>query len=175
MKRRYFLGLALAAAATPFSVHAKAARGRILRLHHLHTDERIEVTYRVGDRYQHNALQKLNVFLRDFRTNDSIAMDPRLFDYMHDVAAQLGDPGASFEVISAYRSPATNAMLRKTSSGVAKNSLHLTGQAVDVRLEGLSTRTLRDTAIALGRGGVGYYQRSDFVHLDTGSVRRWGA
>lgn len=175
MKRRYFLGLALAAAATPLTALAAGPRERVLRLHHMHTDERLEVTYRIGDRYQPQALQRLNHFLRDFRTNDTMVMDPRLFDFLHDVSARLGDPGARFEVLSAYRSPATNSMLRKTSSGVAKNSLHLTGQAIDIRLPGVTSRLVRDTAIGLNRGGVGYYQRSDFVHLDTGKVRCWGA
>lgn len=176
MNRRYFLGLALAAAATPASVLANtSSRERILRLRHLHTDERIEVVYRIGDRYQRDALQKLNHFLRDFRTSETIVMDPRLFDLLHDLTQRLGDPGGRFDILSAYRSPRTNAMLRKTSSGVAKKSFHLTGKALDIQLPGCSSSTIRDAAVALGRGGVGYYRRADFVHVDTGSVRRWGA
>jgi uncharacterized protein YcbK (DUF882 family) len=102
-------------------------------------------------------------------------MDPQLLDLLYDVKTYLGDADARFEVLSGYRSPRTNQMLRETSGGVAKNSLHLTGQAIDVRFPDLPTRYIRDAAIALERGGVGYYRRSDFVHLDTGSVRRWGA
>lgn len=102
-------------------------------------------------------------------------MDRRLFDLLYDLKLSLGDSDARFHVVSAYRSPATNAKLRRASSGVAKKSLHLTGQAIDIRFPDLSTRRVRDAAITLGRGGVGYYRRSDFVHLDTGNVRTWGA
>jgi uncharacterized protein YcbK (DUF882 family) len=148
---------------------------RTLSLHHLHTDERINVAYRIGDHYQRSALQRLNRFLRDFRTGDEIAIDPQLFDLLHDVKRRIGDEDGTFEIISGYRSPHTNAMLSRTSSGVARRSLHMTGQAIDVRLTGLPTRSIRDAALTLSRGGVGYYPRSDFVHLDTGRVRRWGA
>ncbi|MFE8033348.1 YcbK family protein [Thiohalocapsa marina] len=147
----------------------------MLSLHHLHTDERLTLTYRIGARYQPGALRRLNHFLRDFRTGDSIEIDPQLFDLLHDVKARLGQDDGVFEIISGYRSPKTNANLRRTSSGVAKKSLHMSGQALDVRLSRTSTRSVRDTALALGRGGVGYYPKSDFVHVDTGRVRRWGA
>ncbi|NCA70710.1 MAG: DUF882 domain-containing protein [Sphingobacteriia bacterium] len=177
MNRRYFLGAALTALATP--VVAKPSsnhnRARILRFRHLHTDERIEVTYRIGDQYQRPALQKLNHFFRDFRTGDTAAMDPKLFDLLYDIQIKLGDDGARYDILSGYRSNHTNQMLRAKSRGVAKNSLHLTGQALDVRFPDLPTRRIRDAAIELERGGVGYYPRSNFVHLDTGTVRRWGA
>ncbi|NKN32526.1 YcbK family protein [Marichromatium bheemlicum] len=175
MNRRHFLGLALSTAAAPVFARTPAERPRVLSLHHLHTNEKIAVTYRIGDRYQREGLNKLNHFFRDFRTNDVVAIDPQLFDILYDVKLRLGDPDATYQILSAYRSPRTNAMLRRTSSGVAKKSLHMTGQAVDVRFPDLSIRHLRDTAVALGRGGVGYYPRSNFVHLDTGTVRRWGA
>lgn len=180
MNRRYFLGMALSAvaapaAASPFFSRRSIERPRILSFRHLHTDDLIDVTYRVGDTYQRPALQRLNYFFRDFRTGDVTTMDPGLFDILYDLKLHLGDPDARFDVISAYRSPATNARLRETSSGVARNSLHLRGQAIDVRFPDLSTRRLRDAAVALGRGGVGYYRRSDFVHLDTGEIRSWGA
>ncbi|MGQ9659811.1 MAG: YcbK family protein [Thermochromatium sp.] len=180
MNRRYFLGVALSVAAAPvaaapFFLRRTPERPRVLSFHHLHTDEWIDVTYRIGDTYQHSALQRLNHFFRDFRTDEVTNMDPHLFDLLYDLKLQLGDPDARFDVISAYRSPTTNAQLRKVSCGVARNSLHLRGQAVDVRFPDLSTRLLRDAAVALGRGGVGYYKRSDFVHLDTGEVRSWGA
>ena len=180
MNRRYFLGMALSAAAapvaaSPFFSRRSAERPRVLSFRHLHTDEWVDVTYRIGDTYQRSALLRLNQFFRDFRTGDVTTMDPQLFDILYDLKLRLGDPDARFDVISAYRSPATNARLRKASSGVAKNSLHLHGQAIDVRFPDLSTRRLRDAAVSLGRGGVGYYRRSDFVHLDTGAVRSWGA
>jgi uncharacterized protein YcbK (DUF882 family) len=102
-------------------------------------------------------------------------MDPRVFDLLFDVKQRLGHDDGVFEIIGGYRSPRTNAMLRRTSSGVARNSLHMTGKAVDVRLTEMPTSRIRDAALQLSRGGVGYYTRSDFVHLDTGRVRRWGA
>lgn len=175
MNRRYFLGAVLSAACTPAFSRSYTETSRVLSFHHLHTDDRISVTYRIGDRYQRGALQELNYFFRDFRTGETMSMDPQLFDLLYDVKARLGDRDARFEVLSAYRSPATNNKLRRMSSGVAKNSLHVKGQAIDVRFPDLPTRYIRDAAIALQRGGVGYYSRSDFVHLDTGSVRRWGA
>jgi len=177
MNRRYFLGAGLALASSP--VLAKAPKGRsaprTLSLHHLHTDERLTLTYRVGDNYQRSALGRLNHFLRDFRTGDSIAIDPRVYDLLFDVKSRLGHDDGVFEILGGYRSPKTNAMLRRTSSGVAKRSLHMTGKAIDVRMSQMPTRSIRDVAVQLGRGGVGYYTKSDFVHLDTGSVRRWGA
>lgn len=175
MNRRHFLGLALSAAVSPALAKKQNDHQRIISLRHLHTDETIKVAYRIGDRYQRDALRKLNHFLRDFRSGDSIAMDPKLFDQLYDIKRRMGHPDGVFEIFSAYRSPKTNAMLRKTSRRVAKHSLHVLGQAVDIRLDGASTRKLRDSALALHRGGVGYYSRSDFVHIDTGTVRRWGA
>jgi uncharacterized protein YcbK (DUF882 family) len=175
MNRRHFLGLALSAVATPVLAKKQNNQPRILTLHHLHTDEKIEVVYRIGDRYQRDGLQKLNSFLRDFRTGDVAVMDPKLFDLLYDIERRLGHPGGSFEIVSGYRSPRTNAMLRKTSRRVASNSLHMSGKALDIRLSSTSTRRIRDSAVSLRRGGVGYYPRSNFVHVDTGSVRRWGA
>ena len=175
MNRRYFLGLALSAAAAPVLAKKSADRPRILSLHHMHTDERISVTYRIGERYQRSALEKLNHFLRDFRTGDTVPIDPQLFDILYDVQCNLGDSHARYEVLSAYRSPSTNAMLRSTGHRVARNSLHMVGQAVDIRFPDCPTRMIRDAALSVGRGGVGYYRSSDFVHVDTGEVRRWGA
>ncbi len=180
MNRRCFLGAGLGAALAVASAPLWARRSggtqvRTLSLHHLHTDERLNVAYRIGDSYQRSALKRLNHFLRDFRSGDETAIDPQLFDLLHDVKRRLGHEHGTFEVISGYRSPRTNAMLRRTSTGVARRSLHMTGQAIDVRLTEMPTRNIRDAALTLGRGGVGYYPRSDFVHLDTGRVRRWGA
>ena len=124
-----------------------------------------------GD-YVGEALQEVNEFLGDFRTGDIREMDPELLDILYDLRQAVGSSGA-YEVISAYRSPATNEMLRQRGSGVARNSQHLQGNAIDVRLRGVDTAVLRDAAIELQRGGVGYYEGSDFVHVDTGRVRRW--
>jgi len=175
MNRRHFLGLALSAVATPALARKQNNQQRTLSLRHLHTDEKIKVVYRIGDRYQRDALHKLNRFLRDFRTGDVTVMDPKLFDLLYDINRRLGHLDGSFEIVSGYRSARTNAMLRKTSRGVAKNSLHISGKALDIRYSSASTRRIRDSALSLRRGGVGFYPRSDFVHVDTGSVRRWGA
>lgn len=175
MKRRHFLGLALSIAATPAVAKAPLERPRTISLRHLHTDEKITVTYRIGERYQRPALHKLNWFLRDFRTQDVTVIDPKLFDILYDINARLGDPEGRFEILSGYRSAQTNAMLRRNSDGVARNSLHMSGQALDLRLESVSTRRICECAVALSRGGVGHYRSADFVHVDTGEVRRWGA
>lgn len=175
MNRRIFLGLTLAAVATPVLARTTDSTRHVLSFHHQHTNERLTVCYRIGEHYQRSELQKVNHFLRDFRNGDSVPIDPKLLDLLFEVKRDLGNPNGVYQVLSAYRSPHTNAMLRNGSSRVAKRSLHLTGQAIDVRLTDTSTRRIRDCATALGRGGVGYYSRSNFVHLDTGSVRRWNA
>jgi uncharacterized protein YcbK (DUF882 family) len=176
MNRRHFLGLALSAAAAPaFAKYKNNNEPRILSLRHMHTDETIRIAYRKGDHYQRDALEKLNKFMRDHRTNESAAMDPRLFDLLYDLQVRAGHPDAEFEIYSAYRSPRTNAMLRRTSRRVARRSLHMSGKAVDVHLAGCSNRRARDSAVALSRGGVGYYARSSFLHVDTGPVRTWRA
>jgi uncharacterized protein YcbK (DUF882 family) len=144
-----------------------------LRLFNTHTGERADVVYRLGESYLPDGIAALERQLRDHRRGEVSSFDPRLFDLLVDLAAEVGHPGGEFHVISGYRSPATNEMLRQRSAGVAKGSLHTRAQAIDVRLPGVSTRELRDAALRLGRGGVGYYERSDFVHVDTGRVRRW--
>ncbi|QID16824.1 DUF882 domain-containing protein [Nitrogeniibacter mangrovi] len=143
-----------------------------LSFHHLHTGERLSTVYRVDGRYQREALTRIAWLLRDFRTGKTHPMDPQLLDILH--ALSLRCEGETFEVISGYRAPATNAMLARTTSGVARHSLHMEGRAIDVRLTGRATAQLRDAALALRRGGVGFYPDSDFVHLDTGRVRAWG-
>ena len=145
---------------------------RSLSFYHTHTHETLEVTYAAGGEYLDSALEEINVFLSDFRSGDVIVIDPKLLDLIYDVRASLGSKG-TFEVISAYRSPATNEMLRDAGRGVAKKSQHLLGKAIDVRLRNVASSDLRDAAIKLKRGGVGYYAKSDFVHMDTGRVRRW--
>lgn len=145
---------------------------RRLVFYHTHTAERLEVVYARGGEYLDGGLQDVQRFLSDFRTGEQKTIDPELLDLLYDVREQLGGRG-TFEVISAYRSPQTNEMLRRRSSGVAKKSQHMEGRAIDVRLRGVPLVELRDAAIAMQRGGVGYYAASDFVHLDTGRVRRW--
>lgn len=147
---------------------------RQLSFYHTHTGKRLDVVYARDGHYVPAALEEINNFLFDFRTGDAAEMDPELLDLIHDVREALGSD-STYQVVSAYRSPKTNEMLRGKSqkSGVAKNSQHILGKAIDVRLEGVSTAKLRDQALAMKRGGVGYYEASDFVHIDTGRVRRW--
>ena len=151
---------------------AKAADECRLKFFHTHTGERLDVVYKRGDEYVPDGLKIINEFLFDFRTGDVTDMDPMLLDLIHDLREALGSEG-TYEVISAYRSPATNDMLRQRSDGVVKNSQHLLGKAIDVRLTDVELTKLRDTAITMQRGGVGYYATSNFVHIDTGRVRRW--
>lgn len=145
---------------------------RSLSFYHTHTKKTLDITYSVGGEYVESALVEVNNFLGDFRTGDAAMIDPELLDLIYDVRASLNSNG-TFEVISAYRSPETNEMLRNLGRGVAKKSQHLIGKAIDVRLRDIDSLALRDAAIKIQRGGVGYYEKSDFVHIDTGRVRRW--
>jgi uncharacterized protein YcbK (DUF882 family) len=145
---------------------------RSLALEHTHTGERLGVLYAVGDRFVPAALDALAHLLRDHRTGEKHPIDPALFDQLHALQS-ITRSGEAFRVISGYRSPHTNTMLRSRSSGVAKASLHLEGRAIDVRLPGVALADLRDAARSLRAGGVGYYPESDFVHVDTGRVRSW--
>lgn len=145
---------------------------RMLSLVNTHTGEAVAAQYFAAERYQADALQRLNHLLRDHRSGESHAIDPALFDQLHQLAALAGsDP--EFEIISGYRSPASNAQLNANSSGVARNSLHMQGRAIDVRLRGVSCKRLNELALTMKQGGVGYYPKSAFVHLDTGRVRSW--
>jgi uncharacterized protein YcbK (DUF882 family) len=139
---------------------------------HTHTGERLTADYYAGGRYQPQCLEQVDHLLRDYRTGEVHRMDPGLLDILFDLQGRAGSAGP-FEVISAYRSPATNAMLRRKSSGVAEHSMHMLGKAIDVRLRGFSTRRLAELARQVQRGGVGFYAASDFVHVDTGRVRVW--
>lgn len=142
-----------------------------LSFYHTHTRQSLDITYKVLGHYEPKALQKINHHLQDFRTHEAHPIDPALLDILYSVKQQAG--GGVYEVLSGYRSPKTNAMLRRHSKGVAKRSLHMAGKAIDIRLTGLKTRELCDIAKSLKQGGVGYYPKSDFVHLDTGNVRYW--
>jgi len=156
----------------PWGIDASASGDRLLSFLHTHTNQRITVTYYCDGAYVPEALEELNRFLFDFRTGDVVDMDPELFDILHSLQKTTGSTG-TFEVISAYRSPETNEMLRRRGSGVAQHSQHLLGKAIDVRLTDVDTRILRDVALSMESGGVGYYPRSNFIHVDTGRVRRW--
>ena len=168
------------AAPVPPPVAAEAAKGpalpvRALSFVHTHTAEKAEIAYAVGGQYQADALARLNRLLRDFRTGQVHAIDPKLFDLLHELTVELGAE-APFHVISGFRSPHTNSMLRSRGgkgTGVATNSLHMVGKAIDIRVPDVKLKMLRDAAADLKRGGVGYYPSSNFVHVDTGRVRYW--
>lgn len=164
--------LIIPAALLPMPSLARVRAPSRLRFYHTHTSEKLDIVYADNGQYLPGALDEINYFLRDFRTNDVHPIDPQLLDLLSTVQRRTGSRG-QFEVISGFRSPHTNEMLRDKSAGVAQNSLHLTGQAIDVRLTDLPTRKLRGAAASLARGGVGYYPASDFVHIDTGRVRAW--
>jgi len=144
-----------------------------LRLYHTHTKKRIDILYRVGDTYIQEATVELEHFLRDHRTGDERPFDPRLFDLLADLTLAVGHPGTEIDVICGYRTPSSNEFLRSRSSDVAKHSLHMQALAIDIRMPGTKTADLRDAALSLHRGGVGYYPHSDFVHVDVGRVRHW--
>jgi uncharacterized protein YcbK (DUF882 family) len=144
-----------------------------LRLFNTHTLERVDVVYRRGDVYDTAALEKLDLFLRDWRADRVKHYDPRLFDLLAELKAGVDRPEAELHIICGYRTPGSNEYLRGRSSAVGKNSLHMKAEAIDIRLPGVSTSRLRNTALELKRGGVGYYPRSNFLHVDVGRVRRW--
>lgn len=146
-----------------------------LRLHHLHTGETIDVVYRVGNTYLPAALDRLNHFLRDHRTEDASTYDPKEFDVLHALMASLGRPDGVIDIVCGYRTPWSNNFLRTraASTGVAEHSQHMLAKAIDIRVPGISTATLRDAALALKAGGVGFYPVSQFVHVDVGPVRTW--
>ena len=151
------------------------ARAYRLRFFHTHTGERLDVVYRRGDHYIPQALEELDHYLRDHRTGDVRHFDPSLFDLLYDLTVSLGDSGGEIDVICGYRTPWSNEFLRTRSphTGVARHSLHMQAEAIDIRLPGIPTSELRDAALRLRRGGVGYYRSSDFVHVDVGRVRQW--
>ena len=152
---------------------APAAAEHRLRLYHTHTQERIDIVYRKGDTYLPDAIARLDWFLRDHRTEQVHPYDPRVFDLLDDLTVALGRPGTEIDVICGYRSPWSNAYLRQHSSGVAEHSLHMQAMAIDIRMPGVSLSELRNAALMLHRGGVGYYPRSQFVHVDVGRPRWW--
>ena len=180
LNRRRFLGygaLATAAAMVPARAHAAVRRRpeRILSFFHTHTGERLKIAYCCDGVYQPEALAQLNHLLRDFRVDQEKPIDPKLFDLLHELGGTL-ETDQPYHIISGYRSPETNAMLRERGgahTGVASSSLHMVGKAIDIRLPGVKLTDLRSAAASLKLGGVGFYPSSNFVHVDNGRVRYW--
>ncbi len=176
MNRREFFVLAAQATVglaltSPLDIAARTLPVKKISFLHTHTEERFDLCF-IGRACPPAEKKKLYTFLRDFRTGDVRPIDFRLMTMLLKIQEETGSKGV-FEVISGYRSPQTNEALRGKSKGVAKKSLHLQGKAIDVRLSDVPTRKLRDAAISLKAGGVGYYAKSNFVHIDTGRVRTW--
>jgi uncharacterized protein YcbK (DUF882 family) len=181
IKRRDFLKLAFshcalgaAAISTPSLVYAssKPPAARQLAFYHLHTGEKLSTTYWADGDYVAEEIDSLNHLLRDHRTDEIQPIDKNLLDLLYILQQQVEQNGA-YHIISGYRSPKTNASLRQHSNGVAKRSLHMQGKAIDVRLPGVELKHLRQAALQLHAGGVGYYPKSNFVHIDTGRPRFW--
>ena len=174
--RRRFLVGSLGAAAAFSGVARKAsavtARQHALSFYHIHTGEKLSITYRENGVLIPEALAEINHYLRDFRTEQIHTIDVALLDKLSTLFSTFDERG-NFEVISGYRSPHTNEVLRHVTTGVAEHSLHIEGRAIDVRLTSAKTTDLRDAALALQSGGVGYYAESNFVHIDTGNNRSW--
>ena len=172
--RRWLLKTVALLPAATFApaVMARPANTRELRLSNAHTGEHLDIVYAEQNRYLPDALKEIDWLLRDFRSGEIHPIEPALLDLLCEVQHRTGNRRA-WEVISGFRSPATNEMLRRQGRGVAVHSLHMEGRAIDVRLPGTDTSRLRDIGLSLRAGGVGYYPKSDFVHLDTGRVRAW--
>lgn len=166
------LGVAAAGVLAPRSALALAQKPRRLAFNNLHTGEALDVAYWENGAYVPEALAAVNHVLRDYRTGAEHVIEPKLLDLLTALSGSLGTT-ARIGVISGYRSPQTNAMLHERSSQVASGSLHMLGQAIDIRLPGVETARIRDAAMRLAIGGVGYYPTSDFVHVDIGRVRHW--
>ncbi|SMF95787.1 Tat (twin-arginine translocation) pathway signal sequence [Methylomagnum ishizawai] len=178
LSRRGFLKRAGAAAVGAMllpsaeAVAKSFSRERLLSFHNVNTDEEMNILCCPEQQYDARLLERLNYFLRDHHAEVSRPMDPALLDLLFAVSVFTGSNG-TFKIISAYRSPETNSWLRKISHGVAEHSMHIEGKAVDIRMTDVDTHTIRRVGLALQQGGVGYYPRHDFVHLDTGDVRSW--
>jgi uncharacterized protein YcbK (DUF882 family) len=177
--RRKFLklgALATVAAISPVPVFGAFDRFsslvRKLSFYNTHTEETLDVAYCVRERYRPDALQGINHILRDHRTGEVAPIDPALLDLLHTLSRKIGTT-SPFHIISGYRSPVTNDMLRDRSRNVARNSLHMEGKAVDIRLPDCDLGSLRQAALDLKKGGVGFYPGPNFVHVDVGRVRFW--
>ena len=144
-----------------------------LRLYHLHTGEHIDVIYRIGNEYLPKAVAQLDHFLRDHRTGEVKDYDVKEFDLLHDLLAKLHDPNGEIDIVCGYRTPWSNNFLRTHTGGVAQHSQHMEAKAIDIRIPGVPTAEVRNAALSMARGGVGYYPVSNFVHVDVGPVRHW--
>ena len=158
---------------TSTSITSPIAHEYRLRLFDIRNGKRLDIVYRRDDLYLPDALAQLDDYLRDRRTGDIRHYDPRVFDLLYDLETALKRPGSEIDVLCGYRSPRTNQLLRRRRDGVALHSLHMKGLAIDIRMPDVKTTALRDAALALHRGGVGFYPASSFVHVDVGRVRRW--
>ena len=157
----------------PHPYHNSNVSHRALSLQNMTTGDSLDVTYYEQGKYLPDALDEINYIYRDHLTDEIHPIDPALLDQLHDLQTTLGVNKRPIHVICGYRSPYTNAHLRQHSRGVARNSLHMQGRAIDIRMSGIDSRTIRDAALSMARGGVGYYPGSNFVHLDTGDIRTW--
>jgi len=153
-------------------VAARENEVRLLSFVNTHTGDTFADAYWEAGNYVPDAMAAINHVMRDHRTGEVYTIEPALLDQLHRLKGEV-ETSSAFQIISGYRSPATNAALHEASSGVATRSLHMQGRAIDIRVRGVDTARLRDAAIAMQAGGVGYYQASDFIHIDTGRVRRW--
>lgn len=176
-RRHFILGMGALAAAGMVPGKSRASNAevkerRILQLHNLHTDEFCESCFWANGKYQKGELHKLDLNLRDHRSGEVTTMDRALYEQLYFLQTTLGAE-QGFEIISGYRSPASNELLRQNSSGVAKNSYHTRGQAIDIRMPGVALERLHELALSMQAGGVGYYPGSQFIHIDTGPVRSW--
>jgi uncharacterized protein YcbK (DUF882 family) len=157
---------------TPVAPAKAIVEPRWVHLRNIHTDEKLEAVYWENGEYVPDAVQALNKVLRDYRNDETHPMDTGLYDILDQIRAKT-ESKSPFQVISGYRSPATNRMLAERSGEVAKRSLHMDGKAMDIKLEDVDLAHVRAAALELGRGGVGYYPVSNFVHVDVGPVRKW--
>lgn len=178
LSRRSFLVQAsqivagLATLSVPELCEAKVEKKRTLSLYHTRTQQELNLTYAVGKKYNPKALSQVNSFLRDYQTGQVHKIDPKLLDILWAIQQKMGSKGV-YKVVSAYRSPQTNRQLQRTHDGVAGHSLHMLGRAIDIRFSGAKTSQIKQCALAMRTGGVGYYAESDFVHLDSGEFRTW--
>ncbi len=145
---------------------------KTLFLEHEHTGDKLKLTYFEHGRYVHGALAEINYLMRDYHTDDVHPIDTALLDQLFDLNEILGI-NKPINIVSGYRSPFTNAQLRRNTPGVAEHSFHMQGRAIDIRIEGVNARTIKDAALSMVQGGVGYYPYNNFVHLDTGDIRTW--
>jgi uncharacterized protein YcbK (DUF882 family) len=175
-KRMASTAVAVALLANFISPSDAAGENRIISLYHVNTKERLTVTYMNNGRYIPSALKQLNYFLRDWRRNEVVAIDPKMIDLVWELHADLGSK-VPINIVSGYRSAATNGFLKRIGRGVAKKSQHILGKAIDINFPDVPTKKIRNIALVRKMGGVGYYPTSGprgFVHVDSGNVRQWG-